>query len=185
MTRNGREIGASLLGTPFPVDFGDHVVQASAPGYKTWSTTVKVQGDRAAVTVDVPALQPDAGGGGGDSGGGGGGGVRKPVGLAVLGVGAAGLIAGAVTAGLAASKRSSLLQQCPSGHCLQSQEPALGGDVSTMNTMAGISTATFIGGGVLAAGGLLVVLTAPRAQPTAAGLTPMVGPGFVGLKGKF
>ena len=90
-----------------------------------------------------------------------------------------------MTAGLTASKRSSLLQKFPTGHCLSSQEPALQGDVNTMNTLAGVSTGTFVAGGVLAAAGILLVVTAPGAKPQPVGLVPVVGPGFAGLAGKF
>lgn len=113
-----------------------------------------------------------------------GGSVRKPVGLAVLGVGVVGLVVGAATAGLAASKRSTLIQACPTGHCPASLEPSLQGDVDSMHTMATVSTAGFVVGGALAATGLILVVTAPKAMPRA-GVLPLVGPGFVGMSGRF
>jgi len=114
-----------------------------------------------------------------------GGGSRKPLGFALLGVGAAGVVVGAITGGLASSKRSSLIQQCPTGHCLPSQQPALQGDVNSLNTLASISTAGFIAGGVLAAAGIIVVVTSPKAKSPTAFLAPLVGPGFAGLQGGF
>jgi len=51
VTRDGADVTA-LIGTDVPVDPGSHVVEASAPGYKSWKQTVAVQGDGS--TVDVP-----------------------------------------------------------------------------------------------------------------------------------
>ncbi|HEX2869869.1 MAG TPA: hypothetical protein VHP33_01410 [Polyangiaceae bacterium] len=60
--RNGFRLGSSAWGVPMPVDAGQHVVSASAYGYKSWQTTVDVQGEGAAPYVDVPMLEklPDA-----------------------------------------------------------------------------------------------------------------------------
>ena len=187
VSRNDHEIGNGILGTSFPVDAGDHTIKASAPGYKTWTSVVKVQGDKAAVSVDVPALEkldgsippPDGAPPPGGSS------VRRPIGFAAIAVGGAGLIVGAVTAGLTASKRSTLLKSCPTSHCLPGQAPALQGDVNTMNTLAGVSTGTFIAGGAVAALGIILVATAPSARPPSTGLVPVVGPRFAGLAGSF
>src|SRR5262245_13158316 len=58
--RDGQVIGKALWGTAMPLDPGDHVFEASAPGRKKWSTTTKLtEGATAPVTVQVPALEID------------------------------------------------------------------------------------------------------------------------------
>jgi hypothetical protein len=110
---------------------------------------------------------------------------RKPTGIALVTVGGASLVVGAVTAAVTASDRSSLYQKCPGGHCSPDLQPTLGGQVNAMHTMADVSTATFIAGGVLAAGGLVVLLTGPKSPPTTGGLSPVIAPGFAGVRGSF
>ena len=55
--RDGIPVGAPSWGLSFPVDPGDHVVEASAPGYKAWSVHVAVGTPAAVQAVDVPALE--------------------------------------------------------------------------------------------------------------------------------
>ncbi|HKQ68060.1 MAG TPA: hypothetical protein VJT73_01910 [Polyangiaceae bacterium] len=57
LTRDGTPVDRALWGFPLPVDPGDHVVDASAPGYKKWTTTVHVEGTDATVEVQIPALE--------------------------------------------------------------------------------------------------------------------------------
>ena len=52
--------------------------------------------------------------------------------------------------------------------------------------MTNLSTAGFVAGGVLAATGIVLVVTAPRGGPaTEAWVAPAIGPGFVGAQGRF
>jgi hypothetical protein len=44
-------------GVAIPVDRGTHTVQASAPGHKSWASSIDVAQDGAQVTVAVPALE--------------------------------------------------------------------------------------------------------------------------------
>ena len=55
LLRNGSPLSESLWGVPLPVDPGEQLVEARAPGYLPWSETVLV-GDSAAETVTVPEL---------------------------------------------------------------------------------------------------------------------------------
>lgn len=55
VTRNGVEMGRAAWGTETPVDPGEIVIEAEAPGYKKWSQTITVeQAEREKVVV--PAL---------------------------------------------------------------------------------------------------------------------------------
>src|SRR5262249_37092987 len=56
---DGKALGAAALGSPIPVDPGEHTVDASAPGRKAWSTAIKVDAGSATIRVRVPALEPD------------------------------------------------------------------------------------------------------------------------------
>ena len=67
------------------------------------------------------------------------------------------MIAGFVTGGLAVSERSSLDEFCVDGVC----DLPLQDDVDRYNMLRGVSTGTFIAGGVLLAGGLLTLVFAP------------------------
>jgi hypothetical protein len=53
-------VGSAAWGVASPVDPGDHLIEASAPGHKAWSARVTVgdQGDKQ--SVDVPALEEKA-----------------------------------------------------------------------------------------------------------------------------
>jgi hypothetical protein len=53
VSRNGEEVGASVLGRPSPVDAGEYLIEARAAGYAKWSRTVKVakEGDLESVEI--------------------------------------------------------------------------------------------------------------------------------------
>ncbi|MBK8255060.1 MAG: hypothetical protein IPK82_20670 [Polyangiaceae bacterium] len=53
---DGVEMGAAMLGTAMFVDPGDHTIEAGAPGYETYSATVRVGPDGDSKTAAVPAL---------------------------------------------------------------------------------------------------------------------------------
>jgi serine/threonine-protein kinase len=59
--RDGEELREGAFGTKVPVDPGSHVIEASAPGKRSWSRTVQVDGTEP-VTVKVPALEPESNG---------------------------------------------------------------------------------------------------------------------------
>jgi tetratricopeptide (TPR) repeat protein len=56
--RDGVAVPSKEFGRPLPVDPGSHTVEASAPGYQTWSTQVDVTKPGEAVPVQVPRLTP-------------------------------------------------------------------------------------------------------------------------------
>jgi hypothetical protein len=187
ITLDGAPVPSAVIGIKRPVDPGQHVIRAVASRFLPAQAVVTLpEGRTETVTLDLVAAPPgtpdatlDATPGGSS------GSPRRPVGFALIAVGGAGLVAGAVTAGLTASQRSSLLQKCPTGHCLPSQQMALGPDVDKLHTLAAVSTGGFVAGGVLAAAGVILVATAPSAGPKNVGLAPVVGPGFVGVQGMF
>jgi hypothetical protein len=106
-------------------------------------------------------------------------------GALVLGAGAASLIVGAVTGGLALSSKSDLEDSCPSGRCPESSREIL--DDATR--LATASTATFIIGGVLAAGGVTLLILRPGGgsndDAAKADLSLEVSPSWLGVRGRF
>jgi hypothetical protein len=107
--------------------------------------------------------------------------TQRTLGFAAIGVGGAGLLVGAITLGLDAAKAASLREQCPMALC----PPSLQANISTYHTLGIVSSTSLVAGGALAATGLIVVLTAPKGDPHAAGVSPVVGLGYAGLAGRF
>jgi len=54
--RNGTSFDPTLWNRALPVDGGDYVMTAQAPGYETWEKTVRVPVASAKLSVDVPVL---------------------------------------------------------------------------------------------------------------------------------
>ncbi|HYQ15411.1 MAG TPA: tetratricopeptide repeat protein, partial [Polyangiaceae bacterium] len=58
--RDGVAVQQAELGAPIPVDPGEHVVEAVAPGRQPWSSKVQVGADSAKVSVEIPKLQAES-----------------------------------------------------------------------------------------------------------------------------
>jgi hypothetical protein len=97
-----------------------------------------------------------------------------------LAAGGAGLVVGGVTGGLALGLKGELDDSgdCPDG-CKSSRRS----DVNRLNLYRTVSTVGFIAGGVLAATGVVLWMTAPR--PASATAQAKVGPGGVTIEGTF
>jgi tetratricopeptide (TPR) repeat protein len=173
--RNGVLVGEGQWGSGVPVDPGHNTIEASAPGYKSWSTIVRIEATGSAVQIEIPPLEKlpmDAGATSGGS-------AQRSVGYAAIGVGGAGLLVGAIALGLDASKNSALAKQCSMGHCATSAQS----DINVYHTLGALSSTSLIVGGALAAAGVFLVLVAPSKKP--ASVSPIVGLGYAGLSGKF
>ncbi|WP_437767208.1 hypothetical protein WMF27_20390 [Sorangium sp. So ce281] len=177
ITRDGVPVGAGQWAAPVPVDGGAHEIVARAPGRKPWTQQIEVADGNAGV-ARIPPLERDASpasmrsarsenvpgtGAKSERATGAPSGAapwRRPVSFAALGLGAAGVAAGAVLGGLALAKsgesdepgRCDAQDRCdPTGFKLRNSARALGDG----------ATVAFIAGGALAAGGLTLLLTAP------------------------
>jgi tetratricopeptide (TPR) repeat protein len=180
--RDGALIAASALTSALPVDPGEHVISASAPGKKVWQTRVVVKDGADRVVLDVPALEPDPAAAAA--------GARRIGGTVLLVAGAGGLVTSAVFTGLAKSKyNDSLANGCNANNgCNQ-----VGFDLRNEARARGnVATAALIAGGVVAAGGLGLVLSAlprkPAPSGAAAGLTVDIDPrgnAWLGWSGRF
>jgi hypothetical protein len=181
-------VPSAALGVKRPVNPGSHTVRASAEGFQPAEKTMNfAEGQSVSVNLELeqapadaapaaaatpaPETPPPSGGG------------RKTAGFVALGIGGAGLIAGAITGGLAISKHNQLAGQCPGSVC----DNTLGSSVNSYHTLGTISTVGFIVGGVGVAAGAVLLLTAPKesAPATQAHWTPFVGVGSAGVRGTF
>ncbi len=137
---DGRLLDAAELGAPLPVDPGDHVVDASAPGHQPLHRTITASGD---LQIDIPVLEtialPAP--------------VVAPIAIAhrsrlpfVLGAAGAAAALGAVGLGIDAKLR---VDRAHDGHCNRALEcdregydllrgARLRGDVATVLGAAGV-----------------------------------------------
>jgi hypothetical protein len=176
VTRDDHEMGSGILGTSFPVDPGEHRIAATAPGYKPWSTTVRVQGDRASVSVDVPPLEKADGTVWGS---------QRIAGVAVGGAGILGIAAGSILGALTLKKISdSKTQGNCNGTLTVCNQAGLDMQADAKNLAHG-STAAFAVGGAAVVAGIVLVATGGRAgQPKGTGLLtvgPVAGSEMSGL----
>jgi hypothetical protein len=160
---------ADTLGAPRFVNPGHIVVVASADGFAPETRGVDVTAGKDE-TLSI-ALDPAGSGS-----------VMRSVGIGALAVGGAGLIMGAITGGLVLAKHGTLAGECASG-CAT---PTAQSDLSTYHTLGTLSDIGFIGGAVLAGGGLTLILLAPKSTSSqSASIRPYIGPGALGAVGTF
>jgi hypothetical protein len=206
VTLNGSVIPSAALGAQRPVDPGVLRVHARAEGYRPAEAVVELtEGQHlppielrmvelpkpppiVAVKQEQPIMTADGGEPSFVS--------QSSLGYIAIGLGGAGLVAGAVT-GIIAINRRQELNDIPclgevGDRCYAADEPdtvnaafAARDDLETFATAATIS---FIAGGALAATGLLLLATAPD-DPSASAQTmtvrPYVGFGSIGALGRF
>jgi hypothetical protein len=197
---DGQPVPRAVLGVNQPVNPGDHVIRAQAKGLAPVEARVKVT-ERKAETVTLtlgappplpvpppppvkppvlvapvappPAVVPPPPAPKSST--------QRTLGFVGLGVGVAGLAMGGIAGGIALGKHASLAPSCPGGHCLNQQSA-----VDSYNLAGNISTAGFVVGGVLAATGVVLLVTAPRKRPAKdAWIAPIVGAGYAGAAGGF
>jgi hypothetical protein len=196
VTVDGAELPRAALDVKRAFNPGNHVLKATADGYTPATTTIDLtEGDSKAVTLTLepassagpaqaaaPAavsvdVAPITSPGASDSASGS---HQKTFGLVGLGVGAAGLVVGTVAGVVAMGRHSTLENDCPNGKCPRS----IGDTIDGFRSMATISTIGFVVGGLAAAGGGVLLLTAPRPAQTGR-LQPYVGLGGVGARVAF
>lgn len=184
ITRDGEVVPKAVWGTPIPVDPGEHVIAASAPGYSREEVKVTIEGSASIATIAVPHLErlPAARASDGATAGPKepGKAIQKPLGIGLGVAGLVGLAIGGTFGGLAIAKNDEATD--PDGFNCGTTCPTQGGVDASQDalTFATVSTVGFIAGGVLLAAGITVYLTAPKAKETAR-LTPSVGLGSLGL----
>lgn len=191
--RDGRALSRAEWGAPIPVDRGSHAVVAKAPGRKTSQQDVAVAADGSQLAITIPDL-PEGGGTtvttarpttGPASGSGGS--WQLPVGITGIAVGGVGIILGGVFGGLALSKNG----ESNDGPCDEETNVCTDEGLDLRDealTFSYVSTAGIIVGGVLAAAGIVILVTAPSDAPSGprtGDLKVKVGPGGFALLGEF
>ncbi|HSO34463.1 MAG TPA: hypothetical protein VLT33_18140 [Labilithrix sp.] len=166
VTHDGKIVGVGSLGVAIPVDAGVHEISATAEGHAPWRTTVTLAAAER-LHVQVPALaatpaaqRPDAPSVGPTTGSG-----QRALGWVVGGVGVVGIGVGLGFGLLAKSKDD----EAHRGECSAVSCTSRGGALlDEADTAATVSTLMVAGGAVIAAGGIVLVLTAPSgtAGPT-------------------
>jgi hypothetical protein len=183
---DGAEIPAASLVAPRAIDPGHHVVTASAAGREPETTEIdvaekeakEVRLDLSASTAlpppEAPAeAKPRAGG-------------LPMLAWVGFGVGAAGVVTGSVTGLLAISSFNSAKSKgCVGNRC----PPASYGDLDTANTMATVSTVSFVVAGLGVGLGVASIFLVPSgpSEPGGASVNvrPWFGPGSAGVVGTF
>ena len=173
--------GAAPIGEPRQLDPGPHRVEGRLDDQTVVRAVVLHERDRATVGLPFrvePIAEPD-------------GTAQTVVGWVLVGVGGAAAVGGGILAGIAAARRGDL--DCPSNQCLPSQRD----DMDAYNGLRLPSGFLLVGGGLLAATGVAVILNAPddheqstqgkaRVKPhPAPSVSAVVGPAMVGLRGTF
>jgi hypothetical protein len=195
VTVDGVPVPVSALGARRPTDPGLRAVRVTAPGYVSADQSVTLregeerelafvlrpppsvdlsEPERNQQTSTVTSTERTR--------------PRWPM-WAAFGAGGAGLVVGTVTGALAIGAHSDLKSQCKNGKCRPSsaeEQRRMDGDVSryrTLGTLSGIGFGIGVAG---AATGVVLLLTGkPKTEAAALPVIPLIGPGSVGLQGRF
>jgi hypothetical protein len=172
-------LSSAAMGTPLPLDPGEHLLEARAPGYSPWRTTLMVPRDAAALKVTVPPLspvEPDAAPAS----------AQRPSTLpgrsavpvlawVTAAVTASGVAGGAVFGEMTFSARDAATRDCPESRCT----PSGFAEIAQARTDATISTVAFgIGLGSAVATAVFWAVGDPaqraRPHPTSAGVLTLL-----------
>lgn len=154
---DGHVVPPALIGIKQPLDPGQHVLEARGAGTSEETIIVLAEGQ----VLEVPIRLVDRDGAphrarfgalhGHDD-------EPAPIlwtlGWVATGVGAAGLLAGAITGGLALGERDHLDERCPNRAC----GPAFHGDVDAFESLRLASTVALIAGGAVTLAGVSMVI---------------------------
>jgi len=158
--RDGETIGRALWGTPIPVDPGEHVVEARAPGKRLFRAIVEVPKDEGArLVTSIPKLEdaPDAFPGR----------AQRIFSLAAGGAAVVSIGVGSILGAQALSKNKDSGAHCIAGNFCDQAGVALRSEAITAGNAA---TVSFILGAAFTAGGLALWFTAPQASPVRPGV---------------
>ncbi len=197
VTVDGVPVAAALIGAARPANPGSHSATAKVGEQEVSEEVTLAEGESETVVLRLaapaPAEQPsmqepapasapapaatapaDTGAADGS--------MQRTLGWVGLGVGGAGLVFGTVTGIIAVSKKSSLEDDgCVDGACYADQTD----DVDSYNSMRTLSTVGFVIGGVGAAAGAVLLLTAPEQDESGPTVQAWLGAGSAGVKGSF
>lgn len=176
---DGVALGPASLASALPVDPGEHVIEARAPGHRPWHKTLSIPDGPAETEVVVPALEPESDAAGSHRTATTTGDEQRLAGWIVGGVGVVGLAVMAGFGARAASQASSADDECEGRFCSQA---GLDGHAAA-RTSATVATVGFVIGILGVGTGVTLLLTAPSddSAETTAFLSPDIGPDGGGL----
>jgi hypothetical protein len=168
ITLDGRSVARAEWGVATPLDPGPHAIEATAPGYKPLTRSLTVDAKTLKQVITIPpleaaplpppssstALSPDDN----DPPRGR---TQRILGIGMGAVGIAGIAVGTIFGLQASSKNDDASSHCRGDNLCDSEGIRLdkeGRDAAT------ISTISFIAGGALLAGGVVLFLTAPSGK---------------------
>lgn len=185
VTVAGEPVDTSIE-VPVPIDPGAYPVEATATGRVAWKGTLTAT-EGATAEVVVPELAVASSGPPDEP--------RKPIrpgtpgrgrriaGLAIVGLGVGGLVAGGVFGAMARSHNEDAkaicggdIDRCDPGRTNEAQD-----EVDQARSAARISTVAVAAGGVAVAAGVILYLTAPKAERRALSIAPFAGATSAGL----
>lgn len=199
---DGREIASAALGTKKAFEPGVHILRGSAAGCgereKTFKVEIGTNVDVAVTLAQMPsavvpppvaapavvappspplvAVHPHAIANS----------TKRPfpyktVAYISFGVGAAGAIVGGIFGASAISQHNDLKANCANGSCPR----GFAEDINTYERTGAISTAGVIVAGFGAITGVVALTLASKAEHPAVAVQPVVGPGTIGMIGRF
>ncbi len=184
---DGVALPPSLVGLPARANPGHHVILASTKSMEGREEVDLREAEKKEITITLeargvehetiateptpPKEQPHGSG-------------ARTFGFVMLGIGGAALVGAGITGVLTFTTQSDLTTKCPNHIC----GPDAHDELSMANTVALVSTVSFIAAGVCGVAGLVAILvgkpSAP-AQQTSARVVPWILPGSAGLSGTF
>jgi hypothetical protein len=188
VTLDDKKLSSAELGAPVPANPGKHQVRAEAEGMKPYSESIELaEKDKKTLSVllepikeEAPSDSPPEKDAPKKASGGG-----KTLAYVALGVGIVGVGVGAFMGLQAKSTKDEIDGKCRSGVCSESERDLY----DKGKTQANISTAGFIVGAVGIGVGTVLLLTGGKGEmegkASARRATPYLGPGQVGVYGRF
>jgi tetratricopeptide (TPR) repeat protein len=185
--RDGEIVTSAELGVSLPIDPGERVIEASAPGHVSWRTTLRVHGSKQALSVEIPSLErvpgelPASAGAEGDAARP----RRNDQKLIGLGLGAAGVIGVGVGSyfGLrASSKNDEASHYCRDETLCDRRGLELDDEARNAATA---STIAFVAGSALLTAGAVLFFTAPNDARNSVGITQTPNGGRLLLRRRF
>jgi hypothetical protein len=185
-TLDGAQLAAETLGEATPVNPGTRRVTCAVSGKQQKKVLTLAEGAQETIVLTFAPeasgpVDARSGAASPEDQGAGQGNTQRILGWTAIGVGTAGLAVGGVLAILAADKMSGL--NCTDTVCNEPQD-----ELDAYNGLRVPSTVSLVAGGVLAATGITLLLTAPKTHESASlnpSLSAYVTGSGVGLRGRF
>ncbi len=176
---DGKPVPSVLVGVERPIDPGDHVAVAIAPGKAPVTERFRlVEGATATIELSVAGAPAATGEAALDASSGGSG--RKTWALVAAGVGVLGVGVGVQQGLVAVDRHGNLADACTKGTCPASSRD----DLDAFRTARTFSTIGYVVGAVGLGAGAYLFLTAPD-EGDGAALRPFISVGAVGVDGAF